>query len=87
MNCGAEGWADVERFGKKKKEWFARFLQLQSDIPSHDTFGRVLALPGSFHNDPADQIIVATARTHGSQLVTMDRRILAYPHGNVARFA
>ncbi len=44
-------------------------------------------LPGSFHNDPADQIIVATARAHGSQLVTMDRRILAYPHVNVARFA
>ena len=42
--CGAEGWADVERFGKKKKkEWFARFLQLLSDIPSHDTFGRVFA--------------------------------------------
>jgi len=40
--CGAEGWADVERFGKKKK-WFVRFLQLQSDIPSHDTFGRVFA--------------------------------------------
>ena len=36
-------WADVERFGKKKKEWFARFLQLPSDIPSHDTFGRVFA--------------------------------------------
>ena len=44
-------------------------------------------LPGTFHNDPADQIIVATARAHGSQLVTMDRRILAYPHVNVARFA
>lgn len=40
--CGAEGWADVERFGKKK-DWFARFLELPSDIPSHDTFGRVFA--------------------------------------------
>ena len=41
--CGAEGWADVERFGNKKKEWFARFLQLPGSIPSHDTFGRVFA--------------------------------------------
>jgi predicted transposase YbfD/YdcC len=40
--CGAEGWADVERFGKKK-EWFARFLDLPNGIPSHDTFGRVFA--------------------------------------------
>jgi hypothetical protein len=41
--CGAEGWADVERFGKKKREWFARFLELPNGIPSHDTFGRVFA--------------------------------------------
>ena len=40
--CGAEGWVDVERFGKKKK-WFVRFLELPSDIPSRDTFGRVFA--------------------------------------------
>ncbi len=41
--CGAEGWADVERFGKQKREWFARFLELPSGIPSHDTFGRVFS--------------------------------------------
>ena len=41
--CGAEGWADVERFGKQKREWFARFLELPNGIPSHDTFGRVFA--------------------------------------------
>ncbi len=28
-----------------------------------------------FHRDPADQIIVATARVHGLRLVTADRRI------------
>lgn len=37
-------------------------------------------LPGSFHNDPADQIIVATARVHNLTLVTADRKILAYRH-------
>lgn len=41
--CGADGWADVERFGKTKRSWFARFLQLPNGIPSHDTFGRVFA--------------------------------------------
>ena len=41
--CGTEGWADVERFGKSKRDWFARFLSLQNGIPSHDTFGRVFA--------------------------------------------
>jgi len=35
-------------------------------------------LPGSFHRDPADQLIVATARVHGIPLATADRKILDY---------
>jgi PIN domain nuclease of toxin-antitoxin system len=37
-------------------------------------------LPGSFHRDPADQIIVATARVYDISLLTADSRILQYPH-------
>lgn len=37
-------------------------------------------LPGDFHRDPADQIIVATARAHNIPLATVDAKILAYPH-------
>ena len=33
-------------------------------------------LPDSFHRDPADRIIVATARTLGATLLTKDRRII-----------
>ena len=39
-----------------------------------------LQLPGEFHRDPADQIIVATARIHNCPIMTMDEKILAYPH-------
>lgn len=35
-------------------------------------------LPGSFHRDPADQLIVATARVHETPLATIDRKILDY---------
>ena len=35
-------------------------------------------LPGDFHRDPADRILVATAREHGLTLVTADERILNY---------
>jgi predicted transposase YbfD/YdcC len=41
--CGADGWSDVELFGKNKKTWLKTFLQLPKGIPSHDTFGRVFA--------------------------------------------
>ena len=37
-------------------------------------------LPGTFHGDPADQMIVATARHHGAVLVTKDRAIRDYEH-------
>ncbi len=37
-------------------------------------------LPGEFHRDPADQIIVATARIHNCPLLTLDKKILDYAH-------
>lgn len=37
-------------------------------------------LPGEFHRDPADQILVATARVYDCPLVTMDSKILSYIH-------
>jgi prevent-host-death family protein len=37
-------------------------------------------LPGTFGGDPADQIIVATARLLSAPVVTRDRRILDYAH-------
>ena len=42
--AGCESWADVELFGKAKREWLEKFLELPNGIPSHDTFGRVFAL-------------------------------------------
>ena len=42
--CGAQGWADVERFAHSKREWFRQFIALEHGIPSHDTFGRVFAV-------------------------------------------
>ena len=42
--CGAEGWVDVELFGKSKQAWLATFLELPNGIPSHDTFGRVFSM-------------------------------------------
>ena len=41
--CGANGWADVERFGNSKLNWFRRFIELEHGVPSHDTFGRVFS--------------------------------------------
>ncbi|MCP3964490.1 MAG: type II toxin-antitoxin system VapC family toxin [bacterium] len=36
----------------------------------------VAALPDTFHRDPADRVLVATARVRGATLLTQDQRIL-----------
>lgn len=41
--CGADGWADVERYGKAKLDWLRKYVPLKLGIPSHDTFGRVFS--------------------------------------------
>lgn len=38
------------------------------------------SLPQPFHGDPADQMIVATARLNGATLVTKDERMRRYAH-------
>ena len=41
--CGAEGWTQVEEWGRSKEAWLRTFLALPNGIPSHDTFGRLFA--------------------------------------------
>lgn len=41
--CGAEGWEDIEAYGRSKLEWLKTFLELPNGIPSHDTISRVFA--------------------------------------------
>lgn len=52
-----------------------RVLELTPEIIVDST-----QLPGTFHRDPADQLIVATARVYNCPVVTIDRKIRAYPH-------
>jgi len=50
------------------------------EIPSSGDIGveSVLLMRTGFHNDPADQLIVATAMLAGMSLATTDRRIIAW---------
>ncbi|MFV1977575.1 MAG: PIN domain-containing protein [Candidatus Scalindua sp.] len=45
-------------------------LELSSDI-----YLEAYALPGIFHSDPADQMIVATARLLNYKIITYDNKI------------
>src|SRR5262245_58064224 len=75
--AGANGWADIERFGKAKLSFFRRFLHLPHGIPSHDTFGRVFA-----RLDPAALLtclqgwLAAVGRTAEQEVVAIDGKAL-----------
>ncbi|MDR0387104.1 MAG: transposase family protein, partial [Treponema sp.] len=38
----AQGWEDIERYGKAKEAWLKRFLSLEHGIPHHDVDRRVV---------------------------------------------
>lgn len=42
--CGAEGWEDIEAFGRSRRGWLKQFLKLKHGIPSHDTISRVFRM-------------------------------------------
>ena len=54
---------------------FIEIIPLSVDIAVESTI-----LPGVFHKDPADQIIVASARQCNMTLLTTDRHIISYQH-------
>ncbi len=63
--------------------WFRHYVELNgwTVLPVDlESIEEAYALPGSFHRDPADRIIVAEARRRSAPVVTADARILGYPH-------
>lgn len=63
------------------KTWFRRTMTgpgIRAAPFTPDIAVDASLLPGQFHNDPADRIIVATARHLAIPIVTRDRRIIDY---------
>ncbi|MGB4912524.1 MAG: ISAs1 family transposase, partial [Candidatus Dechloromonas phosphoritropha] len=38
---GAEGWDDMEDWGREREAWLRKYLRLRNGIPGHDTIRRV----------------------------------------------
>lgn len=69
------------RFLPDPKAWFTRVMAgpaIRSAPLTADIVIDSSALPGDLHGDPADRLIIATARHLGLPVVTRDARILAY---------
>lgn len=64
-------------------EWVAETERIQGVTfhpVTHAIALQSVNLPGAFHPDPADRILVATARQLGATMVTGDAKIHDYPH-------
>jgi len=65
------------------EEWIAEALDMPKlrVVPLTPTIAyRSTALPEPFNGDPADQIIVATAREENATVITKDKLIQKYKH-------
>ena len=67
------------RFTEWKQFSLAELNAATIDV-THEIAWEAYNLPGKFHNDPADRILVATARIANLTLITADDLILRYPH-------
>lgn len=77
LPCPVEGWIDLALSYPG-----IELLPLTPSIAIEST-----KLPAPFHRDPADQIIVATARHYQFPVATADQKILRYPHVGVLDFS
>jgi PIN domain nuclease of toxin-antitoxin system len=71
------------RLGQPVETWLTAALrpEIVSLVPLSPAIAvESCRLPGQFHADPADRLIVATARLHGLTLITADEAIRSYPH-------
>ena len=70
ISCDTEEWIKQATIMPK-----LRIVSLSPSIAYRST-----VLPQPFHDDPADQIIVATAREENATILTIDKRIHSYRH-------
>ena len=75
--CGADDFVAIAEFGRMKREWLARFLDLRSGIPSHDRFNAILAAikPAEFEKCLLS-LITALHEITAGQVVAIDGKTL-----------
>jgi predicted transposase YbfD/YdcC len=75
--CGADDFVAIAKFGRAKRKWLSRFLDLSNGIPSHDRFNAVLAAikPAEFEACLLSWITALHEITDG-QVVAIDGKTL-----------
>src|SRR5688500_17379607 len=75
----AESFEDIALYGRCKRHWLRRFLELPGGIPSHDTFRRVLMLvdPARFERCFLDWVrAVFRPEAEGPRQIAIDGKVV-----------
>ena len=64
-----------EWISSSEKLPFIHFIPIDNGIAVRSVY-----LPQPLYKDPADRIIVATSLKYGAPIITMDEKILGFPH-------
>jgi predicted transposase YbfD/YdcC len=75
--CGADDFVAIAKFGTTKRDWLARFLDLETGIPSHDRFNAIFAAikPAEFEKCLLSWITALHEITDG-QVIAIDGKTL-----------
>ena len=75
--CGADDFVAIAKFGRSKRSWLSKFLDLSGGIPSHDRFNAVLAAikPTEFEKCLLGWIVALHEITEG-QIIPIDGKTL-----------
>lgn len=78
---GAEGWEDMEAFGRAKRDWLQEQfgLELPYGVPSHDTFRRLFTRldPEAFEQGFRNWTQTLKTRTQG-EVIALDGKVLRH---------
>jgi predicted transposase YbfD/YdcC len=75
--CGADDFVAIAKFGRSRRKWFARILDLKDGIPSHDRFNAIFAAlnPAEFEKCLVSWI-TALHEITGGQVIAIDGKTL-----------
>jgi DDE_Tnp_1-associated/Transposase DDE domain len=74
--CGAHNWVEIELWGEARQVWLREFLALPHGIPSHDTFGCVLALLDPERLHQAFRAWMSTLAQLGQEIIALDGKTM-----------
>ena len=75
--CGADDFVSIAEFGRAKRKWLSKFLDLSAGVPSHDRFNAILgALKVDEFQECLLKLITALHEVTEGQVVAIDGKTL-----------